>query len=442
MKKDKLNINQTFCGQQYRLYPSEEQAELINKTIGCARKVYNELILDYQNQSKTEKRTLKEVTYFKKLFPYLDDVDSLALANAKQNVQMALNNFFKSIKGQRKGKKMGFPKTKKKNYSKWSYTTNCVNNSIRVTEDGMVKLPKLGYIKIDNHRQLQGTITSATITLERDGTYTISFKLIKTQVNPEPKYLEKKPEEYKVLGIDMSFSSGVVYSDNYEDDGAITTFVRQNRKNQKKQRRLSKAVSRKQRTDKVNSKNREKARQDLAKFQAYESNYRKDYWHKVSRKLTQEYDFISLEDINLQGMSKKFGKSIGDLSFGLFRNFLNYKSLQEGCIIYYVDRFFASTQLCSACGYKNEELKGLQGLKIREWICPKCGAKHNRDVNAGNNLRNECIKYYHTTPLELGNVKPMETIPLPYQLNDLASIVHEVGNAYREVSEAPSFTEG
>lgn len=149
---------------KYRLLPNEQQRIYANRCIGCARFVYNNLLSDYKSQLDecSDKPKIKEVTFLKRTYPFLDEVDSLALANAKKHLSDALKNFFDSRKKKRKGKKVGFPKKHKKSRCRLSYTTNNLGGNIRI-KDGRIKLPKIGYIQMVYHREIEGEIRSVTV---------------------------------------------------------------------------------------------------------------------------------------------------------------------------------------------------------------------------------------------------------------------------------------
>ena len=363
---------------KHQLYPNTEQAELIFRTIGCARFVYNNLLDNYKQQLDNGlKPKLIEVSELKQSNNFLNEVDSLALANAKQNLGTALTNFFKSRNGKRKGKRIKFPKHHKKYKTKWRYTTNNQNGTVRVEGDTL-KLPKVGFVRIELHRPIEGEIKSCTVEMTRDGNFYASIA-----VELPDRYKHRQlPQfgELRVVGIDMSLSHFAVNSEGVEDD-TKHKYVRRYRSNEKQRSRLNRSLSRKEKT----SSNRDKARKRLAKLDRHIANCRQDYAHKMSRHYADNYDVIVLEDIDLQSMSwtLHLGKSVTDLGFGEFRRFLTYKCEETDCAIMYADKWFASSKTCHCCGEKNDRLK----LSDRHWICPSCGAKLDRDENAAENLR-------------------------------------------------------
>lgn len=395
---------------KFLLQPNEEQKTLINKTIGCARKMYNLILNAHINSYEDYKTSVKNIPkedrpkykiptitpkQFKVLpeYSYLNEVDALALANAQLHVETAYKNFFK---GNAK-----FPRFKGKKNSKLSYTTNCVNNSIRFTyKDNNIigiQLPKLGVVKLKAHRQVikDSIIKNVTITHKPSCKYEISIttEVISTFSCEELELSNNiiLTEDYllnysdRILGLD--YDSKNLYTDNQGNKVDYPKFYYQSIK---KLARLQKQFSRKAK----NSKNREKLRLQIAKLHEHISNQRRDFLHKLSKTLSEKYDFIIVEDINMQSMAKslKLAKTTYDNSFGMFRTFLSYKLQKHGGMLIKVGKIFASTQLCSVCDYKNTDIKGIDNLNIREWECPKCHTYHDRDINAAINIKAEGVK--------------------------------------------------
>lgn len=387
---------------RYRIYPTREQADLINKTIGCARLLYNLTLEDLNQQCRqgVNSPKMKKVTFFYGEFPFLREVDSLALANAQQNLRQSISNYFDWKKGKRKGQRVGYPKRHTKNRSRWTYTTNNQHGTVRL-EGGLLKLPKLGRLEINLHRPLDGVITAATIERTRSNEYYVSLKVI-TDIEAVSKNITAQQlHDVKVVGLDMSMSEFVVDSDGHgftdkehtqvdgnlvKADDTKAKFVRLTRKHEKKRRVLARKLSRTMK----GSGNRERARKRLARLDSRIANSRKDFCHKASKHYASNYDVIMVEDISMQGMSRslRLGKSVGDLGFGMFRNFLSYKCRKYDSVLIYVDKWFASSKTCHECGTKNDNLK----LSDREWVCKECGCILDRDLNAALNLRD----YYYT----------------------------------------------
>lgn len=364
---------------KYRLYPDEKQKVLINKNIGCARKVYNLLLADRKEHYKECGEMLKrEVSYYKNLkeFSYLKEADSSALANAKLNLEAAYNNFFSG--------RAGFPKFRIKGMHD-SYTTSRITDkkgheNIRIS-DGRIKLPKLGFVKLEQHRMIGDgeTIKSCTIS-KKAGKYYISV-LVEYDTEEAKPIPKGQIHSDKAIGLDYSVPDFYV-----DSDGNIPEFPKAYRKSQKKLAKLQKQMSKKQK----GSRNREKAKLRVQRMHQKVANQRLDFCHKESRRLVNTYDVICLESINLKAMSRclNLGKSVMDAGFGMFRTFIDRKMETKGGYIMYVDKWFPSSKKCNICGYVNRELK----LDDREWVCPECGTKHMRDHNSAVNLKIEGLR--------------------------------------------------
>ncbi len=361
---------------KYRLYPTNEQAILINKTFGCVRFVYNQMLTNRKTvyeQYKDDQETLKKQKYLlpadlKKEYAWLKEVDSLALANAQLNLNTAYNNFFRD-------KTVGFPRFKSKHGDKKSYTTNNQNGTIRLIDSKTIRLPKLKDVKIKLHRQLppNSLIKSATITQTATGKYYISILL---EYHKEIKPIEATPET--TLGLD--YSSPSLYVDSQANSAEYPKYYRQaEAKLQKEQRKLSKR--------KKGGKNRQKQRLKVAKLHEKVVNQRKDFIHKITRQLSDDYDAVIVEDINMRNLAGglNLAKSTNDNAFGMLRTFLQYKLKEQGKQLIIIDKWYPSSKLCHYCGHKNTELT----LSERAWTCSGCGSVLQRDVNAAINIKNE-----------------------------------------------------
>ena len=361
---------------KYRLIPNSEQEELIKKTFGCVRFVYNQMLAERKEQyekypeDKEALQKLKTPTpaKYKKEYPWLNEVDSLALANAQLNLNTAYKNFFRD-------KTSGFPKFKSKHHDKKSYTTNNQKGTIRLIDAKTIRLPKLKDVRIKLHRQLphDAVIKSATISQTPTGKYYISILVeYDTQITP----IKAKPET--TLGLD--YSSKSLYIDSEENSADYPRFYRQaEAKLKKAQRKLSKR--------KKGSKNREKQRQKVAKLHEKVANQRKDFLHKLSRQITNAYDAVAIENLNMRGMAQglKLAKSTNDNGFGMLKKFLAYKLAEQGKQLITIDKWYPSSKLCRFCTHENKELT----LADRTWVCERCGRELDRDVNAAINIRNE-----------------------------------------------------
>jgi len=362
-------------GHEYALYPDAEQKVFFAKSFGCVRFIWNKMLEAKTTHYQKHKTALKITpAAFKKEFPFLKEVDSLALANTQLNLETAYKKFFK--------KEARFPKFKSKKSDKNSYTTNNQGGTIAVVETDkgtFIKLPKVGLIKIKLHRELptDSVIKSATIKQSKSGKYFCTILFEKEIAAPAG--VSISPD--RVLGLD--YSSGHFYIDS---DGNIADYPQYYRQKEKQLRRAQQKLSRR----KKGSNNRNKARIKMARLHEKIANQRKDFLHKLSRKITNSYDAVVVENLNLRGLagSLKLGKSTNDNGFGMFRIFLKYKLEDQGKQFIVIDKFYPSSKTCSECGYIN---KGLT-LKDRMWVCPSCGTIHNRDFNAAVNIKKEGLR--------------------------------------------------
>ena len=352
---------------KFRLYPTKEQETMFAKTFGCARFIYNKMLADkIEFYKKTKQKLNNTPAQYKKDFEWLKEVDSLALANAQMNLQTAYNNFFRSPK-------VGFPKYKSKKRNKNSYTTNNDKGGKLRIENGRIRLPKVGLVKIRQHRIIPDNqkIKSATITKTPSGKYYVSILVEYEQYIPDVQ-LDKK----KALGLDYASHSFYVDSQGREAD-----YPKFYRNAQiilaKEQRKLSHM--------KYGSNNYQKQRLRVARVYERIANQRKDWIHRLSTQLANEYDYICVEDINMQNMAQSLnlGKSTNDNGFGMFRTILAYKLADRGKKLIKIDKWFPSSKMCRFCGTINKNLT----LADRIWTC-ECGKTLNRDENAAINIMN------------------------------------------------------
>lgn len=362
-------MNKAF---KYRLKPSKQQEILIQKTFGCCRFIYNKMLADKIAYYQETKQTLKNSpAQYKSEFEWLKEVDSLALANEQMHLQTAYNNFFKNPK-------IGFPKFKSKKFTKKTYTTNCVNNSIRIISQNYIQLPKLGIVKFIEYRRIpEGyTIKSVTISQTASGKYYIS---ILTEYDYEIPNYEINLE--KSIGLDYSTPRFYVDSQGRKPEGFEKLYKKSEKILAKEQRKLSKM--------KFGSNNYLKQKIKVAKIHEKIANQRKDFIEKESTKLAALYDIICVEDLNLQNQAQslKLGKSTNDNGFGLFRTRLQQKLEIQGKKFIKIDKWTPTSTVCSCCGAYHKDI--VNSLSVRSWTCPDCGTSHNRDENAAINILNQ-----------------------------------------------------
>lgn len=306
---------------------------------------------------------------YKAEFEWLKEVDSLALVGADNHLKTAFNNFFRG-----KGK-MGFPKFKSKHKNHNSYTTNLVNGNIKL-QDKFIVLPKLKTIKIKQHRQIPQDykLKSVTVSKTTTGKYFASILF-----EYEHKIPQVEPQNF--VGLDFSMKELYVAS-----NGSSACYPRYYRleldKLVKEQRKLSKCQK--------GSNNRNKQIIKVAKLHEKVANQRKDFLHKLSRQITNAFDVVCIEDLNMQGMSQalNLGKSVSDNGWGMFSIFLKYKLLEQGKQLIKIDKWFPSSKTCSCCGTVKKELK----LSERTYRCENCGCALDRDYNASINIKYEGMR--------------------------------------------------
>lgn len=352
---------------KFRAAPNADQQALFIKTVGCVRFIYNRMLTDkIAYYKETGKMLHNTPAQYKTEFPFLKEVDSMALCNAQIQLQTAYKNFFRD-------KSMGFPKFRSKKSSRKAYTTNYVNGNISIVGN-YLKLPKMGLVRVKFHRQIPEThhIKSVTFSQDPSGKYYVSI-LTEYEVNIPERTLDDR----NALGLD--YSSPHFYVDSQGVEADMPHFFRYaEQRIAKEQRKLSKMMK--------GSSNYQKQKQRVALAYEKVRNQRKDWQHKKSRELADKWDIVCVEDINYKDMSGSLhlGKSTQDNSFGQFRTFLAYKLAEQGKILITIDKWFPSSKLCRHCGYINNGL----GLSDRVWVCPLCGKTILRDENAAINIRN------------------------------------------------------
>ena len=367
----------------FRAYPTADQQILIGKTFGCCRFLWNQMLADRIAEYKKSGTSLHNTPApYKKTFSFLKEVDSIALANVQLNLNTAYNNFFRKPE-------IGFPKWKCKHKGKRSYTTNKVGNNIQLF-DGYIKLPKLGYLKIRQHRPVPDSwkLKSVTLKQAKSGKYFVSI-LFEYEKDIQP------VNPGKAIGLDYA-----MHGDWVDSNGNMPNYPGYYRIAEERLAREQRKLSRMRK----GSSNWCEQKKRVAKISEHAANQRKDFLNKQSTLITNEYDVVGVEDINLQGMSQSlnFGKSVSDNGFGMFRNMLKYKLADRGKYFVVVDKFFPSSQICHECG---AVWKGTKDLSVREWTCPVCGHHHNRDENAALNIRDEAMRLVNLAFSELSKEK-------------------------------------
>lgn len=364
---------------KFRIYPNVEQQELLAKTFGCVRFIYNKMLADkIEHYKNTGERLNNTPAQYKKEFEWLKEVDSLALANAQLNLQKAYNNFFRS-------KSVGFPKFKSAKHSRKAYTTNNQRGTISILDNKYIRLPKIGKVKAVIHRFLDNSwvIKSATVSQESDGKYYVSvlfeFDDIVNNYTPD-----------KANAIGLDYASNGLYIDNNGNVGSNHKYYQESHcKLAKAQRRLSRMQGSGKHEAKSN--NYKKQLLKVNKIHRHIANQRFDNLHKLSTEIANQYDVVCVESLNMRSMSNKGfgnGKATLDNGYGMFLSMLTYKMSDRNKYLVKIDKWFPSSQLCSCCGTMHPEMKE---LRIRVMDCD-CGFTINRDQNAAINILQEGLR--------------------------------------------------
>lgn len=386
-----------------RLYPNKEQSQKIIQFCGANRFIYNKMLEERQQAYKEFKENgnlealwthkYKTEVDYKNEFEWMKDVESTSLQQSRKHLIDAYNNFFKSLKKQRKGNSQ-FPKFKKKG-CKDSYTSINNYNAIRIDYNShKIKLPKLGWVNYRDNRVLNSiVIKSATISVSKTGKYFVSV-LYEYDINIPEKLTYSN--DLIINALDMSLENFYIDCNNNHPD-----YIKQYRKNLSHFKYLQRQVSKK----KKGSSNRKKAQLKVNKVYEKIANSRKDFIEKLSNSLIEKNDAIVIESLNIKAMSQclNLGKSTLDLGWGMFVQRLEQKISLTNKLLIKADKWFASSQICHVCGYQNKSLT----LHDREWTCPKCGSHLLRDENAAINLKQYGINILKNSRQELSD-EPVE----------------------------------
>lgn len=358
---DGLKAHKVMKGYEFRLYPNKEQQTYFQKCFSCCRFLWNHMLADkiaYYDEYK-ESLDTQPPTY-KSDFPFLKEVDSLALTSEYRDLNTAFKNFFRDTS-------VGYPKFKKKHDNHKSYTTYNQKGSVSIV-DKYVKLPKIGYVKMKQSQPVLGSIKNATISQVPSGKYYISFNV--------EIWMQILPHTDKELGLDLGIKELLITSDKEHFENPKTLY-----KYEKQLAKLQRQLAHKKKF----SNNWYKQKHKIALLHEKITNIRKDNLHKISHKLVMENQLIASEDLKISNMIKNhhLAKSIADASWYELTRQLDYKSVWYGRLYIKIDTYYPSSQTCNHCGFKNPITKD---LAVRAWTCPQCGTYHDRDENAADNI--------------------------------------------------------
>ena len=369
-------------GYKYRIYPTKEQVHMLNQMFGCVRFVYNHYLSKRNENTKLNYYDCqKDLPKLKEEYSFLKETDSMSL-------QLAVRALFSAFDKKQK------PRYKSKHNHKDSYTTCLVNKNIAILDKRHLKLPKLKSMKIKMHRDLpeNAKIKRATISRTPSGKYYVSLT-----VEFETANVIDISDKTGFLGLD--YSSTHLYVDSNGEKADMPHYYRNTLERLSYEQRI---LSRKEK----GSKRYEKQRMKVAKLQEKVANQRRDFQHKLSRKIANSYMVVCVEDINLIEFQKetkelKLNKATLDNGFGQFRTLLEYKLKDNGGQMLKANKWFASSKICHYCGEANTSLQ----LEERTWECENCHTVHERDINAAINLRNKGVEMMYKTITQVGKRK-------------------------------------
>jgi putative transposase len=383
-----------------RIYPNLEQKSYLHKAFGCSRFIYN-YFLDKSQKAWNENKEYfnciaseRELTKLSKQIDYnwLKEVDSQCLKVTLKHLDTAYKNLYQA----RKEKRNYNLRFKSKKIHRESFTSTCINSNVKIDfENKRIKIPKLkSWIKYRDEREAFDYKSIQKITIKKTpaGNYfaAIHFRIPKT-INTYEAKLDKS------IGIDFGLKNFITLSNGEKINSPECL-----KKSLRKLKRLNKSFSKKKTNSidgkKVFSSNKEKARIKLAKCYEKISNQRKYFNDCLSKRLLDNYDFIFIEDLNIQSMQKLWGRKVSDIAWSQFVNMLTYKALERNKYVFKIDKFYPSSKLCHNCGYKNEALS----LNDRKWICPVCHSELDRDINASKNILKEGLRKLSDTDAQSG----------------------------------------
>ncbi|WP_406399713.1 transposase [Streptomyces sp. NBC_00879] len=363
----------------FRIEPTPGQRIALSRAFGCARVVWNDCLrarrdahssgLAYLKSAELSRRFITEAKKTSER-GWLAEVSAVVLQQALRDLDTAYSNFFASLKGAREGPKIAEPrfKSKRDNRQAVRFTANA---RWSITEGGRLNLPKIGPVKVRWSRQLPSVPSTVTVIKDPSGRYFCSFVV---ETGPADEIL---PVLEMDQGIDLGLTHFAVMA-----DGSRVKSPRFLRRAEKKLKREQRHLSGKAK----GSKNRNKQRVKVARAHAKAADARRDFHHKLSTKLIRENQAISVESLSVKGLARThLAKSVHDAGWATFVNMLEYKASRYGRTLTRVDRAFPSSQVCSACGHRD----GPKPLHIRAWTCSACGTRHDRDHNAGKNIKHE-----------------------------------------------------
>ncbi|MEU0068941.1 RNA-guided endonuclease TnpB family protein [Streptomyces sp. NPDC006332] len=365
----------------FRLYPEPGQRAALARAFGCARVVFNDAV-----RAREDARTAQQpypsaavlsqqlITWAKKTpeRSWLGEVSSVVLQQALRDVAAAYRNFFASLKGERRGPRVGAPRLRSRKDSRQAIRFTA-NARWKITGGGRLSLPKIGDVKVKWSRVLPVTPSSVTVILDAAGRYFASFVIDTDPDTDRTRWTESDCEA--AIGIDLGLAHFTVLSDGTKIDSP--RFLRRAEKKLKKAQR---ELSRKRK----GSKNRAKARMKVARAHAAVADARKEFHHQLSTKLIRENQAVAVEDLAVSGLARtRLAKSVHDAGWAQFVTMLEYKAKRYGRTFVKIGRFEPTSQVCSTCGHR----EGPKPLHVREWTCPACGTVHDRDTNAAINVK-------------------------------------------------------